>query len=402
MPWKECTCMSMRLEFVELANADGANIALLCKRFGISRKTGYKWIKRHRLGGRPALADRSRRPKSSPRITPPELQQAVANLRREHPAWGGRKIAAVLTRRNHPLVPAPGTMAGILRRQGLMDPLESQKREPFKRFVYPEPNDLWQMDFKGHFGLSSGGRCHPLTILDDHSRYCLTLAACSDEQPLTVQQHLIQAFCRYGMPKRILADNGAPWGTCGADTFGPWTKLSVWLLRLNVPVIHGRACHPQTQGKEERFHQTLKAEVLRWNSFGDMDQTQKHFDAWREIYNHQRPHEALKMKVPAECYQVSPRQYPPRLPEILYSRGDVVRRVYLDQGTISLHNRCYLIGKAFGHQPVALRPTRIDGLWDVYYCQYRLGQIDERAGAALRPKQIRRMRPVLDSITPDL
>lgn len=225
MPWKECTCMSVRLEFVTLALGEGANIALLCRRFGVSRKTGYKWIKRYRSGGPVALVDASRRPKTSPRISSPEIQQAVVDLRRKHPAWGGRKIAAILTRRNHPEVPAPSTMAGILRRHGLLDPLESQKRQPFKRFVYPKPNDLWQMDFKGHVALSSGGRCHPLTLLDDHSRYSLTLAACGNEQTLTVQQHLICAFRRYGMPNRILADNGPPWGTCGADIAEPWTQL---------------------------------------------------------------------------------------------------------------------------------------------------------------------------------
>lgn len=400
MPWKECTCMSQRLEFVELAGAEGANVALLCRRFGVSRKTGYKWIRRFRSGGLPALADASRRPKNTPTMSSPQIQQAVVDLRRKHPAWGGRKIAAVLTRRNHPDVPAPSTMAGILRRHGLIDPLESQKREPFKRFVHPEPNDLWQMDFKGHVSLSSGGRCHPLTILDDHSRYSLTLAACVNEQTLTVQEHLIGAFRRYGLPKRILADNGPPWGTCGADIAEPWTQLGVWLLRLNIPVIHGRAFHPQTQGKEERFHRTLKAEVLRWNNFRDIDQAQKRFDAWREIYNGQRPHEALDMHVPAERYQLSPRNYPEVLPAIVYPHEDLVRRVYQPQGTISLHDRLYLIGKAFRNQTVALRATRTDGLWDVYYCQHRLGQIDERTDADRPPRQIRRMRPVLAPDSP--
>ena len=181
------------------------------------------------------------------------------------------------------------------------------------------------MDFKGHFPLLAGGRCHPLTLLDDHSRFCLGLEACTNERYRTVQAHLTQLFTRYGLPRTILADNGPPWG---AGTTPPvHTALTSWLLRLGVRVIHGRPYHPQTQGKEERFHRTLQAEVLRDRTFLDLATCQAHFTHWRTVYNCERPHEALGDQPPVSRYQPSPRPFPAELPPIEYAPGTTVRQV---------------------------------------------------------------------------
>jgi transposase InsO family protein len=380
MPWKECTAMSEREEFIALSLNKEGSMSLLCRRFGISRKTGYKWLARFKEGSTAALVDRSRRPHNSPTRSSVLLEQKVVELRKKHRGWGGRKIKRRLEDLGEVDVCSAGTMTAILRRHDLIDPVASRQHRAFTRFEYPFPNDLWQMDFKGHFPLNAGGRCHPLTVLDDHSRYALVLKSCGDERTVTVQQHLIGAFERYGLPQRILCDNGSPWGSSGSSEH--FTPLVLWLLRLDVGVIHGRPRHPQTQGKDERFHATLVAEVLRWHSFDDLQASQAVFDPWRETYNTQRPHEALDMNVPAQRYYPSSRSYPTTLPEIIYPKSDLVRKVSGNSGII-LHGKRYGIGKAFRGQLIALRPTAVDGLWEVYYCRHRVGSLDERAGAAM-------------------
>jgi transposase InsO family protein len=367
--------MSQRREFVALARAEGANVSELCRRFGISRRVGYKWLARYRAGGDAGLADRSRRPHRSPGQTRAEIEGKVVALREAHPAWGGRKLRRRLLDLGAQAVPAPSTITEILRRNGRLDEAEAAQHKAFQRFEHADPNDLWQMDFKGHFATEQG-RCHPLTVLDDHSRYALALAACANERTETVQQRLTAIFRRYGLPERMLMDNGSPWGDDGTH---PYTPLTVWLLRLGVAVSHGRPYHPQTQGKDERFHRTLEAEVLRWERFGDLAHCQRRFDAWREVYNHQRPHEALELAVPASRYQVSPRGFPEVLPPIDYAPGLNVRKVG-DKGRLSYRGRIFTLPKAFKGYPVALRPTVRDGELEVIFCQHAIARIDLRAG----------------------
>jgi transposase InsO family protein len=232
------------------------------------------------------------------------------------------------------------------------------------------------MDFKGHFALGNGQRCHPLGMIDDHSRFALCLQACRNQQGETVQQQLTVIFRRYGLPEAILMDNGSPWGN---DADHPYTPLTVWLLRLGVGVRHGRPRHPETQGKQERFHRTLKAEVLTGPVFSDWAKVQTRFDQWRQVYNHQRPHQALGMAVPASRYQVSPRSFPEVLPPIEYAPGDVVRKVQ-EHGKISFHNRHFRVGKAFRGYSVALRPTLQDGVFTVHFCSHQIAEICLRDG----------------------
>ena len=371
MPWKARTTMSLRFEFVKFALIDGSNITELCRRFEISRKTGYKWIHRFLLEGFSGLADRSRRPRKSPTKTSDALENAILKVRQRHPAWGGRKIRKRLQNLGFQQVPAASTITAILRRNGCIDPSESLKHMAWQRFEAEAPNDLWQMDYKGHFAAQKG-RCHPLTVLDDHSRYSLGLEACSDETTITVRRCLSWIFQRYGLPRQMLMDNGAPWGS---DTKHVYNPITVWLIRQGIGVIHSRPFHPQTLGKDERFHRTFKAEVGQYCIGLSLDKCQQRFDAWRDVYNLQRPHESLAMQVPADRYQPSSRQFKENLPAIGYGPSDQVRKVQ-QGGWISYHGKGYRIPKAFYGQRVAIRPTNADGLCDVYFCNQTISQLN--------------------------
>jgi transposase InsO family protein len=378
MPWNEVSAMSLRQEFVTLAMAPEANVRQLCRRFGISPKTGYKWIARFQAAGVEALSDRSRRPLSTPTATPAATEQRVLALRQLHPAWGARKLRRRLLDSGQltaTQLPAASTITAILRRHDQLGSRAGQPRD-WQRFEQPAPNRLWQMDFKGHFAIDTG-RCHPLTILDDHSRYALAIVACSNERMTTVRGHLEVVFGRYGLPERILCDNGPPWGNSMAE---PHTELTVWLLRLGVAVSHGRPCHPQTQGKDERFHRTLNVEVIQGQPFGDVAACQRRFDAWRDLYNHQRPHEALALAVPASRYRVSSRSLPTTLLEPQYLPSDHCRRVDAD-GRIGFGNRAWSVGKAFRGQTVAVRATENDGVWSVYFSTHHIKTLDFRTTA---------------------
>jgi transposase InsO family protein len=374
MPLWELSVFDQREAFVKLALASGANRSVLCRSFGISRKTGYKWLERHGAAGTGSLLDRSRRPHTSPSQTDAATEAAVLHIRAaSNNAWGARKIGWTLASQGWLAVPALSTITAILRRHGKLD-RQAQHPGPHVRFERANPNELWQMDFKGHFPMALG-RCHPLTVLDDHSRYSLGLEACADEQDGTVRERLTALFRRYGLPFAMLMDNGAPWGDSGGQ---PFTIFTTWLMRHGIRVSHGRPYHPQTQGKEERFHRSLKAEVLERNSFADLAACQHAFDRWRQVYNHERPHEALGLQPPVTRYRPSPRVFCEALPPIEYGPGDIVRKVD-GEGAISFRNRPIRIGKAFRRQPVALRPSGEDGVFDVHYCVHRIGRLDLRA-----------------------
>lgn len=372
MPFHEVSIMSQREEFARLASQAGANVADLCRRYGISRKTGYKWLGRFTEHEEHWSADQSRRPQHSPGQTPVEVEASVLAVRAEHPVWGGRKIRRVLERAGK-VTPAASTITAILARHGLVDPRASQAATAFTRFEHDAPNRLWQMDFKGHFAIDSG-RCHPLTVLDDHSRFSLCLAACPNETGNTVKDRLTITFRRYGLPEAMVMDNGSPWGDGPGS---PWTPLTVWLMQLGIRVAHGRPYHPQTQGKDERFHRTLKAEVLACRRFRDLVECQQRFDNWRSIYNNDRPHEALDMAVPMDRYRASRRAFPEILSSPDYAPGETLRKVQ-DGGFISFKGRQIRLCKAFKGHSLALRPTSCDGIWEACFGAHRVAQIDLR------------------------
>ena len=371
MPWRQATVVSQREEFVRLAGQEGANVSELCRRFEVSRKTGYKWLGRWSSLGLAGLEDQSPRPLNSPGKTPVSTEARVLKVRQAHPAWGARKIAHVLLR-DHGLELASSTVNSILKRHGCIGEQASQAATAWQRFEHEAPNDLWQMDFKGHFATGQG-RCHPLTVLDDHSRYNLVLEAAAGETLIEVQPRLQRAFERYGLPRRINTDNGPPW-MAGGQT--PLTRLAVWLIRIGVALSSSRPAHPQTNGKEERFHRTLKAEVLGSRQFSDFADVQKHFDDWRPVYNFERPHQALAMQTPAQRYRPSPRTMPRSLPPIEYGPDDTVRKVQAG-GWISLAGRDIRLSEVLRGLPVALRSRADDdALRDVYFCHQKIAVID--------------------------
>lgn len=377
MPWEEVSKMSLKREFAQLASQGNVTMTELCQRFQISRQTGYKWLRRYAEESVQGLEERSRRPHSSPRQCTSEIEQQVLALRREYPCWGGRKLRRLLEQSGVSPLPAASTITEILRRHGLLNVVDGAgSPAAWQRFEHAAPNDLWQMDFKGHFPLNSGGRCHPLTVLDDHSRYSLCLQACDNERQETVQHWLITAFQRYGLPSRMLMDNGAPWGDAGDQ---PWTRLAAWLVRLGIGVSHCRPCHPQTQGKLERWHRTLKTEVLRDKTYSSLTQAQTEFDKWREIYNTQRPHDSLDLGVPSDRYRSSARAYPDALPAIEYASDVQVRKVQ-SRGDVHFQGYVLRVSSAFEGEPIGLRCTTTTGVYEVRYCHHRIGQVDLRTG----------------------
>ena len=373
MPWKSGTIMDSRLEFVRLASAGDVSVSELCRRFGISRQTGHLYLRRHRESGVAGLEDRSRRPHTSPGRSEAEIEARIVALRDAHPRWGGRKLARRLRDLRGDGVPSPSTVTEVLRRHGKLDPAEAAKHRPVQRFERSAPNELWQMDFKGHFAMDRG-RCHPLTVLDDHCSYSLGLIACGDETRVTVQTHLTSLFRRYGLPGTMLCDNGSPWGGSGAEG---WTALEVWLMRVRIGLHHGRPRHPQTQGKEERFHRTLKVEVLQANRFADLPACQSAFDRWRRVYNEERPHEALGLAVPASRYRASAVCFPERLPAPEYHATDHVRRMSRD-GAARFQGRRVKMSQAFAGLDVAFRATATDGVWRVYFMRFAIAEVDLR------------------------
>jgi transposase InsO family protein len=389
MPWREVSAMNQRSEFVRLALQEGANRRELCRRFGVSPDVGYKWLRRFKAGDE-ALADRSRRPHSSPNRSTTSTEARVLAVRDDHPAWGARKIVRCLER-DGGAPPARSTVHEILRRHDRIRPPLGGLGAT-QRFEKEAPNLLWQMDFKGWVPLAGQGRCHPLTIVDDHSRYAVCLAACGNQQSGTVQSHLEATFRHHGLPEALFVDNGSPWSDSGGH---PWTRLAVWLLKLGIDVIHSRPYHPQSRGKNERFHRTLNAEVLALRRFRDLAETQHAFDRWRLVYNFQRPHEALDQEVPASRYQVSARVMPDRLPQIEYDSDDIVRTVGVTKDYVSFKGQLWNVPRAFRGERVAIRPLTADGRYGVFFGSHQIATID-----LTRPKSVSHVPGQVSAMSP--
>jgi transposase InsO family protein len=361
--------MDQRREFVRLAMQEGANRRELFRRFGIHPTTGYKWLARAAAGEE--LADRSRRPHMSPQRSAVVIEQQVLTVRDAHPAWGARKIVRCLEREGL-ACPVRSTVHDILRRHGRIIPPPGGGAA-HTRFEKPAPNLLWQMDFKGHIPLSGGGRCHPLTIIDDHSRYAVALEACGNEQRATVQGRLETVFRQYGLPEAFFVDNGTPWGDASGQR---WTKFGVWLLKLGIALLHSRPYHPQSRGKNERFHRTLKAELLALRCFRDLAEAQCELDRWRMVYNLDRPHQALDQEVPASRYQASSRAMPTSLPAVQYDDSEIVRRVSSTKGYVTFKGRLWRVPEAFCGEALAIRPDSADGHYTVCFGAHPVATID--------------------------
>lgn len=376
MPWHPRDLMTIKQEFVQLALQEGANRRELCRRFGITPKAGYALLNRFSAEGSAAFSERSRRPASSPTRTPVVVQDIVLALRHQHPAWGARKICRRLLDLGHSDLPAPSTVTDILRRNGLISPQASAASQAWLRFEHEHPNALWQLDFKGHFE-TAAGRCNPLTLLDDHSRFNLATAVCARTNTATVQNELRLVFERYGLPARINSDNGAPWGSPSAP--GHLSGLDIWFIRLGMRISHSAPYHPQTNGKLERFHRSMKAEVLNGRTFDNLPQAQLALDRWRTVYNQERPHEGIAMQTPAQRYCMSPRAMPAALIPIEYGEHDQVITVGWN-GFVTFKGHKLRLSKALHLLPVAFRPDPgHDGCFDVFLSHHKFMRLDMAA-----------------------
>jgi hypothetical protein len=250
------------------------------------------------------------------------------------------------------------------------------------------------MDFKGWIRLGNDAQCHPLTVVDDHSRYDLCLQACADQRGDTVRDRLEVTFRHYGLPDAFFVDNGTPWGDPSGER---WTRFEVWLLKLGIRVIHSRPYHPQSRGKNERFHRTLKAEVLALRHFRDLAETQRAFDAWREVYNFERPHESLDQEVPASRYQPSKQTMPDVLPEPEYGSSEIVRTVSATKAYVSFKGKMWKVPQAFRGERLAIRPTSEDGKYGVFFAaHHQVATIDLTGGKSVGhvSEQVSAMSPV--------
>lgn len=367
MPWESKTVETLRKEFVEEAERSG-NISKTCREFGISRKTGYKWIKRYREDMN--LSNQSRKPKTIANRTPKATEQKILKVRAENPGWGAATIHKVLENAGEEHLPCVRTVNNILNRNGCILPEESEKRQKYIRFEKEYCNEMWQTDFKGDFEMKDGNRCFPLDILDDHSRYLIKIVPATGTGNLVIPT-FEEAFREYGMPLSILSDNG---GQFSGFRQG-YTQFEKWLMCLDILPIHGRIKHPQTQGKIERFHRTLKNELLQYNTFENIEDANFKMQKWRDKYNNIRPHEALNMLTPSEVYTKSERTYTGKIKPYEYSGKYPVLKVNC-KGYISFDNQRLYFSETFCGEYLEFRPNPHGDSFYGCFRNYKIAEFD--------------------------
>ena len=376
MPWQETSLMDQRMQFIVDYQRGLQSVTELADRFAISRKTAYKWIDRHEEDGAAGLADRSRRPRSSPSATAQAIVEAVLEARRQHPRWGAKKLLRILTRRD-PLQawPARSTVCDLLNRHDLIPkarrrPQLSHPGRPLTAMT--EPNRIWTADFKGQFKTRDGIYCYPLTLVDGCSRYLLACQGLRSTAIATARPTFQRAFEEYGLPWGIRTDNGVPFATTG---LGRLSLLSVWWIRLGISRELIQPAHPEQNGRHERMHRTLKAEATRPPA-GNLQAQQTRLNRFRAEYNDERPHEALNQETPASVYHPSARALPRTLPPLEYPGHFEVRRVSRNSG-IRWNHHWVCVTHTLAGEYVGLEAVD-DGLWDVYFGPVKLGRMDER------------------------
>jgi transposase InsO family protein len=376
MPWSTMDVGDQRVRFVIRASEAAANLAELCREFEISRPTGYLWLKRYRAQGVEGLCEDSRRPRHVPRRTAAPMEERIAELRRERPDWGARKLQVLLRRQGVELPTV--TIHRVLLRHGLVRE-QDRHRPAGQRFQREAPNQLWQMDFKSPKGWHHA--VGPLSVLDDCSRYAVLLHGTWSTRGEAVREQLEGAFHSHGLPAEMLMDHGIPWWS-GTGPRG-WTRLTVWLMKQGVSLWFSGVRHPQTQGKVERFHGTLE-QARRKRGLPVAELHQQWLDEFREEYNQRRPHEALGMKTPASVWSPSGRRYDPNPPEWEYGSGHEVQRLGR-HGQLKLAGRWWQVCEALAGEAVQLE--RVAGRVLVYYCQTLVREIDvvESSSTAFPP-----------------
>jgi putative transposase len=376
MPWMETSPVEQRERFIRDHRLDLYAMAELCARYGISRKTGYKWLARFDEGGRRGLRDRSRAPHHCPHRIARDIAAVICAARRQHPSWGPAKLLAWLPPRHPGLEwPAVSTAGDLLARRGLV-----KKRRRRRHWRHPgvvpalttQPNDLWTADFKGHFRTRDAIYCYPLTVADQHTRYLLACHGLLSTKGQGVRPIFDRLFREYGLPRAIRTDNGVPFATTGIHGL---SQLNVWWLRLGIQHQRILPAHPEQNGAHERMHKTLKAEACRPPQSCVATQ-QRTFNAFRRLYNDERPHEALGDRPPALLYRPSSRSYTGALPPVEYPGHFLVKRV-TNAGTIRLKKRLLFLSNALQQHPVGLEEVD-DGIWSIHFCRVLLGRVDER------------------------
>jgi transposase InsO family protein len=381
MPWKETRAVDKRLEFItELGKDPRCNFAQLCRRFGISRNNGYKWVARYNAGGLSGLEDAKSVPRTCPHKTPDAVVDRVLALRKERPYDGPKKLYAILSEREPKLVvPAPSTIGEILKRHGQVRPRRARLRVPPSASPLShaqQPNDVWCVDFKGNFVMGDGSRCYPLTITDATTRYLVKCEGLVAQTDALTRRQFELAFREFGLPLRIRSDNGTPFA---AKALGGLSALSIWWIQLGIEPERIEPGQPQQNGRHERFHLTLKQQTASPPEATAADQ-QRAFDRFRHDYNDVRPHEALGQTPPARHYEPSLRVMPdkPRCPE--YGADFAVRWVNSTNGMISWEGVTLKLTRLLGGQPVGLK--RIDeDEWELFYGPVLLGYVLNEKGA---------------------
>jgi len=383
MPWSETCAMDERMGFVVAASEDEAVMSEVCAEFGISRQTGYKWLERYRLEGVDGLRERSRAPLMHGRAREEAVVSAALALRERYPTWGPKKLRRKLAERLPGVEPpATSTIGDWLRREGMTEPRRRRRRCPpsASPFVAVDaPNAVWCADFKGWFRTGDRRRCDPLTISDAMSRYLLRCQAVARPDSAHVRPVFDAAFGEFGLPLAIRSDNGPPFASTGA---GGLSRLSVWWIKLGVAPERIAPGKPQQNGRHERMHRTLAAETASPPA-ATLAEQQRRFDAFRAVYNYERPHEGLAFDTPAALHRPSARAYPCPLREPEYPSDAAVRRVR-GTGEIKWGGDLIFVSEALVGEPVAIEETE-EGEWRVRYARVELGFID-RTGRLRRRK----------------
>jgi transposase InsO family protein len=378
--WRTTEVREQRVRFVVRASENKQSLTELCKEFGISRPTGYRWLERYHKHGVLGIEELSRRPKHSPRASAEQIVEQVLALRKIYPDWGARKLQVLLERQGVPV--AVRTVHRILKRNGCVDKNSSHSHAT-SRFERSEPNQLWQMDFKSPKGWNS--HVGPLSVLDDHSRYLIRLFATGTTRLELVREQLEAAFSECGVPDAMLMDHGTPWWNPEAPS--GWTRLSVWLMRQGIRLYYSGIRHPQTQGKVERFHAALEM-ARRKRGLPDKEHHQDWLDQFRQEYNQVRPHQALQWKVPADLWRPSLRRYNPNPGDWTYPEGAELARLS-KFGQLKLINRWWQVSEALPNELIQL--IRIGHRVQLYYCQTLIREIDlaeGRSTAVERPSRL--------------
>ena len=371
MPWKENRVETMREEFVKRVLSHEKSKSALCREYRISRPIGDKWIARYLAGEK--MSDLSRAPKTLPNKTATEIEEKIISYRKKYPALGAVKIRRIMENENHKDLPSARTFNAIFKRNGLITKEASEAATPYIRFEKSYPNEMWQADFKGHFTMENNVRCHPLNIIDDHSRWNICCEPLLSETYAEIKPYMERIFQEFGMPFSFLCDNGNPWGTSQSTGF---SSFEVWLMELGILTLHGRILHPQTQGKEESFNRSLKRECLKYHKIKDQTEAAKIFAEYRDFYNNVRPHMSLDLEVPASRYKPSERLYPARIENWEYSDELKVHKVK-SSGYITIRGQGYFLSEAFGDKMIAFRESSKGAhLINLYFRQFRIGQID--------------------------